>query len=83
MAKEKLIASKKNFISALRNALRKRRGKKTKTTPKEKMYKIKGKVDEFMKAAFEPKSMKMERKRKQKIERQLHKAQKTKSVVNS
>ncbi len=82
-AKENSVSAKKKFISALQNVLRKNKGKKIKTTRKEKLYKLKVKVDEFMKAAFEPKSMKTERKRKKKVERQLHKAQKIKSVARS
>lgn len=65
------------FIESLKSAIRKNKvkreikkaGRKERRT--QRMYKLKKHVDEFMKAAFEPKSAKTERKRKRKIQRKI------------
>ena len=67
------------LVDMLKGAIRKSREKRKlnkaarKSKRKDRIYKIRGKVDEFMKAAFEPKAVKTARRKKKKLERKTKK----------
>ena len=77
--KQRRIKSSGKLINAIKIAIKKnrirRKEKKTagKISRREKMYLLKTKVDDFMKAAFEPKSITTARRKKKKSERNIQK----------